>query len=142
LSAKFKGKFTASLRRENLKFFRKALAPEDPVRFGAFVNDLRKKDWVVYCKPPFGAARHVVNYLGRYTHRAAISNNRLIACEDGKVSFKYRDYAAANAEKVMTLSAVEFLRRLRIARPAERFSENPKLRTFSASRQKGQNRAL
>jgi hypothetical protein len=111
LSKKFKGKFMASLRRENLKFFGKALPLEDPMRFGAFVNDLRKKDWVVYCKAPFGAARHVVNYLGRYTHRVAISNNRLLNCDDGKVSFKYRDYADANKEKVMTLFAVEFIRR-------------------------------
>jgi hypothetical protein len=111
LSAKFKGKFLAMLGQAKLKFFGNATYLEDPISFGELLFGLRQKDWVVYCKPPFGSAHHVVNYLGRYTHRIAISNNRLLNCDDGKVSFKYRDYAAANAEKVMTLSAVEFIRR-------------------------------
>lgn len=68
-------------------------------------------DWNVYCKPPFENARKVLDYLGRYTHRVAISNSRIEALTDGKVTFRYRDYADGNTEKRMTLSADEFIRR-------------------------------
>jgi hypothetical protein len=65
----------------------------------------------VYVKPPFGGAEHVLNYLARYTHRVAISNHRLIAFENGSVSFRWRDYAHGGKKKVMTVTAHEFLRR-------------------------------
>ena len=68
-------------------------------------------EWIVYCKPPFKTAATVVEYLGRYTHRVAISNNRIIKLEDGQVSFKWRDYKDHNKWKVMTVSAEEFIRR-------------------------------
>jgi hypothetical protein len=66
---------------------------------------------VVYAKPPFGGAEHVLNYLARYTHRVAISNHRLVAFENDRVSFRWRDYAHGGKKKVMTVSAHEFLRR-------------------------------
>jgi Putative transposase len=66
---------------------------------------------VVYAKPPFGGAEHVLNYLARYTHRVAISNHRLVAFENDRVSFRWRDYAHGGKKKIMTLSADEFLRR-------------------------------
>jgi len=66
---------------------------------------------VVYAKPPFGGAEHVLNYLARYTHRVAISNQRLVAFENERVSFRWRDYAHGGKNKVMTVSADEFLRR-------------------------------
>ena len=66
---------------------------------------------MVYAKPPFGGAEHVLNYLARYTHRVAISNHRLVAFENGSVSFRWRDYAHGGKQKVMTVSAHEFLRR-------------------------------
>jgi hypothetical protein len=73
--------------------------------------ELGQKDWVVYAKPPFGGAEHVLNYLARYTHRVAISNHRLVAFENDRVSFRWRDYAHGGKKKVMTVSADEFLRR-------------------------------
>jgi hypothetical protein len=66
---------------------------------------------VVYAKPPFGGAEHVLSYLARYTHRVAISNHRLVAFEDDRVSFRWRDYAHGGKNKIMTISAHEFLRR-------------------------------
>lgn len=76
-----------------------------------FVTELCRKDWVVYCKPPFGGPENVIAYLGRYTHRVAISNRRLIGMEDGKVTFSWKDYADGNTTKAMTLDAGEFIRR-------------------------------
>ena len=66
---------------------------------------------VVYAKPPFGGAEHVLNYLARYTHRIAISNHRLVAFENGRVAFRWRDYTHGGKKKVMTVSAHDFLRR-------------------------------
>ena len=68
-------------------------------------------EWVSYCKPPFKDAKCVIRYLGRYTHRVAISNNRILKEEKGKVTFKYKDRKDNNKEKEMTLEAEEFIRR-------------------------------
>jgi hypothetical protein len=73
--------------------------------------NLYHKKWVVYCKPPFNGAQGVLEYLSRYTHRIAISNNRILKIEDGKVSFLWRDYADGDKIKTMTLDASEFIRR-------------------------------
>lgn len=83
----------------NLEAFRQYLAP------------VRTIDWVVYSKPPFGGPEQVVQYIGRYTHRVAISNHRLVNLEDGRVAFRWRDYRNGNSQKVMTLSAHEFIGR-------------------------------
>ena len=72
---------------------------------------LRAKDWVVYAKPPFGGPAQVLAYLGRYTHRIAIGNERLLDCENCEVRFRYRDYAHGNKTKVMCLPVEEFIRR-------------------------------
>jgi hypothetical protein len=69
-------------------------------------------DWVVYAKPPFGGPEQVLKYLARYTHRVAISNARLLDFEDGKVRFRYKDYAHGNRKRVLTLTVLEFIRRL------------------------------
>ena len=82
--------------------------------FSHFLWQLGQKDWVVYAKPPFGGAEHVLNYLARYTHRVAISNHRLVAFENDRVSFRWRDYVHGGKQKVMTVSAHEFLRRFLI----------------------------
>ncbi len=78
-------------------------------------KDVRKtlygKDWVVYAKRPFGGPKQVIEYLGRYTHKVAISNHRIKSIEKGKVSFGYKDYADSSLQKEMTLDATEFLRR-------------------------------
>jgi hypothetical protein len=78
----------------------------------ALLAPLREIRWVVYAKPPFGGPRQVLDYLGRYTHRVAISNDRILDIEDGRVRFRWKDYANGNARRVMDLDAGEFLRRL------------------------------
>ncbi len=83
----------------------------DPAWFEELTAKLGKKKWFVYAKPPFGGPAHVLRYLGRYTHRMAISNHRLLAFDGQRVSFRWRDYAHGSKQRVMTLDAVEFLRR-------------------------------
>ena len=82
-----------------------------PASFARYLAPLRKTKWVVYAKPPFGRPERVLDYLGRYTHRVAISNNRLQQLEDGLVTFAYKDYKDEQQRKLMTLPADEFLRR-------------------------------
>jgi len=77
----------------------------------SWLRPLFRKDWVVYSKRPFGGPQHMLHYLGRYTHRVAISNHRLIAFADGKVTFRWRDSAHNNEPKLMNLALDEFLRR-------------------------------
>jgi len=79
--------------------------------FERFRNQLYRKKWVVYCKPPFDGVQGVLQYLGRYTHRIALSNNRILSIRNGLVSFLWRDYADQNRQKTMTLKAEEFIRR-------------------------------
>jgi Putative transposase/Transposase zinc-binding domain len=83
----------------------------DVQAFAAFLAPAAQAEWVVYAKPPFGDARHVLDYLGRYTHRVAISNNRLVSFDDGHVTFRWKDYKRPVATKTMTLEADEFIRR-------------------------------
>ena len=83
----------------------------DPLRFEDLATTLDNKKWFVYAKPPFGGPAHVLRYLGRYTHRLAISNHRLTAFDGQHVSFRWRDYAHGNKQRIMTLEAQEFLRR-------------------------------
>jgi hypothetical protein len=115
LSRLFRGKFLAFLQEANqrgqLAFHGQQQVFADPARFSHLLGELRQKDWVVYAKPPFGGPEQVLKYLARYTHRVAISNDRLIKVEDGKVFFHWKDYAHDQARKVMALSAVEFIRR-------------------------------
>jgi hypothetical protein len=84
---------------------------KDPQIWQHLLTGLMATDWVVYAKPPFGAARQVLKYLARYTHRVAISNRRILALTDGRVSFEYTDYAHGRRHRVMSLTAVEFIRR-------------------------------
>src|SRR6201987_2908476 len=79
--------------------------------FAAWLRPLFRKNWVVYSKPPFGGPEYVLHYLGRYTHRVAISNHRLVSLADGQVTFRWRDSADHNQQKLMTVSLDEFLRR-------------------------------
>ena len=83
----------------------------DPAQWHAFVDALFETDWVVYAKPAFGGASAVLRYLGRYTHRVAISNHRLLAFDGERVTFQWKDYAHGDQHRTMTLSAMEFLRR-------------------------------
>ena len=115
LSRVFRGKFAAGLKQlfedDKLQFHGSLVDLAAPGCFASFLRQLFRQDWVVYAKPPFGGAEHVLNYLARYTHRVAISNHRLVAFENDRVSFRWRDYAHGGKKKVMTLSADEFLRR-------------------------------
>ena len=77
----------------------------------AMVDTLYKNDWVVFAKRPFNEPQSVIEYLGRYTHKIAISNHRITDVSDGKVSFRYKDYRHGGETKIMTLDALEFIRR-------------------------------
>lgn len=116
MSELFKGKF--------LDAFKEAVAggtikmcgtlsmyEQHPATLAALIDALYKSPWVVYAKPPFGGPNAVVKYLGRYTHRIAISNARILSLNSSHVSFQWKDYRAANASKIMTLTLEEFIRR-------------------------------
>src|ERR1700736_4011394 len=111
----FRGKFVAGLQRAfqegQLNFHGEMTLLAQPKTFAAWLRPLFRKDWVVYAKPPFGGPQYVLQYLGRYTHRVAISNHRLVSFVDGQVTFRWRDSAHHNEQKLMTLSLDEFLRR-------------------------------
>ena len=111
----FRGKYVAGLRRAYAAGqldLAGATAPlRDPAQWRTFVHALFETDWVVYAKPAFGGAPAVLRYLGRYTHRVAISNHRLIAFDGDTVTFRWKDYAHGNPWRTMTLDAMEFLRR-------------------------------
>jgi Putative transposase/Transposase zinc-binding domain len=115
LSRIFRGKFVAALKRafrDGQLQFHGDLAPlARPKTFSSWLRPLFRKDWVVYSKRPFGGPQHVLHYLGRYTHRVAISNHRLISFSDGTVTFRWRDSAHHNEQKPMPLELDEFLRR-------------------------------
>ena len=122
LSRVFRGKFVAALKREERLRFQGSLTPlAQPKTFAAWLRPLFRKDWVVYSKRPFGGPEYVLQYLGRYTHRVAISNHRLISFADGKVTFRWRDSAHHNEQKLLTLSLDEFLRRFLLHLLPKRF---------------------
>jgi hypothetical protein len=115
LSRVFRGKFVAALLRafqeRQLHFHGNLALLAQPKTFAAWRRSLFRKDWVVYAKPPFGGPQYVLQYLGRYTHRVAISNHRLVSFADDKVTFRWRDSAHHNEQKLLTLTLDEFLRR-------------------------------
>ena len=94
-----------------MQFFHCLEPLRDPAAFAAYLASAAKTDWVVYAKAPFGGPAQVLRYLGRYTHRVAISNNRLLGLEDGRVRFLWKDYKRDGAPRVMNLEADEFIRR-------------------------------
>ena len=115
LSRVFRGKFHEALKRAfhdgKLNFHGDLKLLAQPRTFAAWLRPVFRKDWVVYAKRPFGGPEYVLRYLGRYTHRVAISNHRLVSFADGKVTFRWRDSAHNNEQKLLTLSLDEFLRR-------------------------------
>jgi len=115
LSRLFRGKFLfylkQSYRAGKLKFVGRVCWLGDKREFQKMLDQLYRKQWVLYCKPPFRSPEQVLEYLGRYTHRVAIANHRLVKVEDGKVTFRWRDYGDGNKNKQMTLEAFEFIRR-------------------------------
>jgi hypothetical protein len=115
LGAVFRGKFHEALKSAfhdgKLNFHGDLKLLAQPKTFAAWLRPLFRKDWVVYAKRPFGGPEHVLRYLGRYTHRVAISNHRLVSFTDGEVTFRWRDSAHNNEQKLLTLAVDEFLRR-------------------------------
>jgi hypothetical protein len=97
--------------RDELEFFSALQALQVPEAFRRYLQPLREKEWVVYAKAPFAGPQQVLEYVGRYTHRVAISNNRLLDIEDGHVTFRWKDYRNGDAQRTMTLGAAEFIRR-------------------------------
>ena len=113
LSRLFRRLFLAALAKAELTFHGQLIHLNEAAAFEKHIAGARKQDWVVYAKAPFGGPEQVIDYLGRYTHKVAISNHRLLSGEDGQISFSYKDYSSADPqrERVMTLSADEFIRR-------------------------------
>jgi hypothetical protein len=115
LSRVFRGKFLKLLRaafdRGQLVFPGQLALLTEATAFVKWLAPLYAKDWVVYVKPPFGGPEQVLKYLARYTHRVAISNQRLLNVDNGQVTFRYKDYAADQRQRTLTLTAEEFLRR-------------------------------
>ncbi len=115
LSRVFRGKFIAGLKQAYRKGQLRLFGRLEPLRnrreFEQLFNRAVRTDWVVYAKRPFGGTQQVLKYLSPYTHRVAISNQRLLRLEDGKVTFGYRDYADGQQAKTLTLDGTEFLRR-------------------------------
>jgi Putative transposase len=103
LSRVFRGKFLDLLQRVPRQHL--------PGLDSALMRSLLRENWVVYAKPAFGQPERVLRYLGRYTHRVAISNQRLLSFDGHNVAFRWKDYAHGNKQRIMTLTATEFLRR-------------------------------
>jgi hypothetical protein len=115
LSIVFRGKFLDLLKNafatNKLLFVGQSACLANPVAFKLLINALRKNPWIVYAKKPFGSPVHVLDYLGRYTHRVALSNDRILSAHNGEVTFSYRDRKNKDRKKTMTLDAHEFIRR-------------------------------
>jgi hypothetical protein len=115
LSRVFRGKFLAGLktlyRRKKLRCGGPAAGLAAPKQFAKLLRRLHRQDWVVYAKPALGGPVQVLRYLGRYTHRVAISNHRLLSFDGERVTFRWKDYAHGGKQRKMTLQATEFLRR-------------------------------
>jgi Putative transposase/Transposase zinc-binding domain len=111
----FRGKFVDALKHAfqngQLRFEGNLKLLAKPKIFAAWLRPLHRHDWVVYLKPPFGGPEYVLQYLGRYTHRVAISNHRLVSLIDGQVTFRWRDSAHGNKQELLPLSVNEFLSR-------------------------------
>jgi hypothetical protein len=101
----------AAYRRGKLRCRGRLVRLADPATWHRWLQPLERAEWVVYAKPPFGGPHQVLKYLARYTHRVAISNQRLVTVADGQVTFRWKDYAHGHQHRTMTLDAIEFLRR-------------------------------
>jgi len=125
MSRLFRGKFLSYLKKsydsKKLNFHGDICQLQDSKAFREFLKDLYRQEWVVYCKPPFKGPEGVLRYLGRYTHRVAIANHRIIKMEDSRVSFLWCDYSDGNRNKTMTLNVFEFIRRFLLHVLPDRF---------------------
>ena len=111
LSSLFRGKFLAMLKEADLKFPKDKQYLKDKTNFNHFLQPLYKKTWITYIEPPKGKPENVIEYIGRYSFRVAISNERIKDISDGKITFEYKDYKDEAKIKTMTITAEEFIRR-------------------------------
>jgi len=143
LSALFRGKFLDHLEKAyesgKLKFPGKIEVLKGGPAFKKFLTDLYQQKWVVYCKPPLKRAEQVMEYLGRYTHRVALSNDRLVALDGSQVTFRWRDSADDDKIKLLTLEAFEFIRRFLLHVLPDRFV---KIRHYGLLSNRGRKRKL
>lgn len=107
----FLAELDAAVAADQLGFFGELAELAEPAAFARQLNKLRQVEWVVYAKPPFGGPEQVLAYLGRYTHRVAISNARVVGLSDGQVAFRWKDYRHHSQPKLMTVAVDEFIRR-------------------------------
>ncbi len=143
LSSLFQGKFLDHLKKAyesgKLKFPGKIEALKEGPAFKKFLADLYQQKWVVYCKPPLKRAEQVMEYLGRYTHRVALSNDRLVSFEGSRVVLRWRDSADGDKIKLLTLEASEFIRRFLLHVLPDRFV---KIRHYGLLSNRGRKRKL
>jgi len=128
----FRGKFVAGLKtafhHDKLAFYGHLAVLAEPRTFAAWLRSLFRHDWVVYAKPPFGGPEHALRYLSGYTHRVAISNRRLVALAQGNVTFRWRDSAHANKQRLLTLPIDDFLRCFLLRLLQSRLQTRPRFR--------------
>lgn len=125
LARVFRGTYLAGLRNAwkqgQLQLAGRLAELSNPQQWDAYLEGLQQTDWVVYAKPPFGSPQQVLKYLARYTHRVAISNRRLLSLRADQVAFRYKDYRRGRRDRVMRLSAIEFIRRFLLHTLPKRF---------------------
>jgi hypothetical protein len=143
LSSLFRGKFLDGLKKAyksgKLKFPGKIEALRRDSAFKKFLTDLYQKEWVVYAKPPLRRAEQVIDYLGRYTHRVALSNDRLVSLKGNEVTLRWRDSADGDKIKLLTLEALEFIRRFLLHVLPDRFV---KIRHYGLLSNRGRKKKL
>ena len=146
LSRLFRGKFLFYLKQAyragKLKFVGRICSMADKREFQKMLDQLYRKQWVLYCKPPFRSPEQLLEYLGRYTHRVAISNHRLVKVEDGKVTFRWRDYKDDNKNKQMTVEAFLVYSAVFIAHLTGQLCQNQTLRAAQQPQSKNQAQAM
>ena len=134
LSSLFRGKFLAMLKESDLTFPKDKEYLKNKYEFNKFLEPLYKKTWITYIEPPKGSPENVIEYIGRYSFRVAISNERIKDISNGKVTFEYKDYKDEGKIKLMTITAEEFIRRFLLHVLPNRFT---KIRHFGLLSNRG-----
>ena len=123
MSSLFRGKFLAMLKESELVFPKDKACLKDKVNFNKFLEPLYKKTWITYIEPPKGKPENVIEYIGRYSFRVAISNDRIKDISNNQITFEYKDYKDDSKIKTMTISAEEFIRRFLLHVLPNRFTK-------------------
>ncbi len=136
LSSLFRGKFLAMLKESELNFPKDKEYLKDIINFNKFLEPLYEKTWITYIEPPKGKPENVIEYIGRYSFRVAIANDRIKDISNGQVTFEYKDYKDESKIKLMTISAEEFIRRFLLHVLPSRFT---KIRHYGILSNRGKN---